>query len=152
MPSPAGFTTDGIPYYDIVSFMSQKGVLLFSKNLGDVKSEYDTRNEELDKLIYDNDVQDDVEYDVTTTKNIRSVFANLNHKIPKSLQYRGMTKRIGRISRVHEFSNISSIPADLSTLELQTGFGPRGSLDIDPLIYSSFFVKVKTLHIAVPLM
>jgi hypothetical protein len=40
LSTPAGFTVDGIPYYDIVSFVSQKGVLLFSKILERIQSEF----------------------------------------------------------------------------------------------------------------
>jgi hypothetical protein len=40
LATPAGFTVDGIPYYDIISFVSQKGVLLFSKALERIQSEF----------------------------------------------------------------------------------------------------------------
>lgn len=97
IPQPAGFTNDGIAYYDIVSFASQKGILLYSKILQDIPSNFSRRRTALEMT------RPITPGNRTSTKSISEVFGTLDNKGLQSNEMNGYNQRV--VSKVWSPTN-----------------------------------------------
>jgi hypothetical protein len=93
LSTPAGFTVDGIPYYDIVSFVSQRGVLLFSKILERIPSDYITKPRVPSAVSRSRPITGDQ----TCTSSLSTVFAVLGKNSLKNPEKETFKKPISRV-------------------------------------------------------